>query len=238
MDPELKSTLTTIFVAICGGGLTAIGITSAHDQMTVANAIIGVVVLGAGAAVTWWKKKQHTPQAQIAAVNDAPNGLKVVKETVTAPKETEPVTAAPTFQRPPRAFIFLAGLTLGKIGTVLALALSLSACAGLGVVASSSVNPNYAAAAVQAFNAAETAADTYLQLPKCTSATGVVCRNATAVKSIVPLIRTGQTARNAILSALQASNGAAIPVASYNTLQAIISTLNSVYTNYGVGTGN
>ena len=112
---------------------------------------------------------------------------------------------------------------------------ALAGCATVeSVITGSTVNPNYAYAAVQSFNAAETTADSYLKLPACVSGGSTACRNATAAAAIVPAIRTARTARNALVAALHASNGGAVPVASYNTLQSAIDVLNSIYTNYGV----
>ena len=91
MDPTLKSTLTSIVVAVCGGGLAAIGITTTQGQATVAQAIVGAAALIVGAAVTWWKSRQHTPAAQIAVVNAADNGVKVVAESSPAPVVTQPL---------------------------------------------------------------------------------------------------------------------------------------------------
>ena len=119
-----------------------------------------------------------------------------------------------------------------------AVAFALSGCAALdggAILVSSTVNPNYAYAAVQTFDVAETTADGYLRLPACVAgAISHVCRDRGAVAKIVPLVRTGRTARNAVKAALRASNGGPIPVVSYNTLQAVVGTLQSVYANYGV----
>ena len=88
MNPVIKSTLSTLFVALCGGGLAAVGITSATDQATVANAVVGAVLLGVGAVTTWYKAQQHTLSAQVSAINDPPNGLKVVSDLSPSPTVT------------------------------------------------------------------------------------------------------------------------------------------------------
>ncbi len=118
--------------------------------------------------------------------------------------------------------------------------LHLAGCASLTTLAGATVNPNYAYAAAQTFDAAETTADAYLRLPPCAAGGPPLCRKAAAVKAIVPAIRTGRTARKAVVAALQAANGGAIPVASYNTLQGAIETLNAAYANYSIAapTGN
>lgn len=117
-------------------------------------------------------------------------------------------------------------------------ALALAGCASVdATLVSSSVNPNYAATAVSTFNAIETAADGYLRLPACVTGGSAVCRNAEAVAQIVPLIRSGRKARNQVLAALNASNGAAITVTPYNALNAIVQTLQGLYATYGITKG-
>ena len=113
----------------------------------------------------------------------------------------------------------------------------LSGCAqwqAITGIASSTVNPNYAAAAIQAFDAAETVADGYLKLPACVAGGAKVCRSKAAVAAIVPAVRTGRAARDAVQSALAASNGGPIAVASYNNLESVVTTLQAVYTNYNI----
>ena len=84
MDPQLKSILTTI-AGYAATGIAAWaaskGLISSADQSSFAN---DIVVLAAGtvaAGVAWYKARTHTPAAQIAAVNDADNGVKVVSST-------------------------------------------------------------------------------------------------------------------------------------------------------------
>jgi len=128
-------------------------------------------------------------------------------------------------------------MKLAQYGAAIALALSLGACSNMqtlyGEVTSTSISPQAALAAANAFDALEVTATAYLSLPPCGGAI-VTCRNATAVKNIVPAVRSGRTARNAIEALLQSNSGAAIPIANYNTLEAAIQTLQSTYTQFGV----
>ena len=91
MDPVLKSALTSMFVAVCGGILTTIGITTTQGQATVADAVIGALTLGVGTLVGWWKTRTHTQEAVIAAVNSTNNGVKVVAEGSPSPMVTAPL---------------------------------------------------------------------------------------------------------------------------------------------------
>ncbi len=114
------------------------------------------------------------------------------------------------------------------------LLMALGGCNTLSMIAGASVNPNYAYALVETFNGFETSADGYLRLAPCVSGGSAVCRNPAAVKAIVAAVRTGRTARNAVVAALHSTNGAAIPVASYDTLSAAVRTLQSAYANYQI----
>lgn len=95
MDPQLKSILTsvgmTLSTSVAAWAVTH-GIIHAADQAPVADAIVTAVSAGVTALLGWYKTRQHTPTAQIAAVNDDPtNGVKVVAEAVPAPKVTVPL---------------------------------------------------------------------------------------------------------------------------------------------------
>jgi hypothetical protein len=94
MDPQLKSILTTILAgAFASVGTYAVskGIIPAGDQATLVNDLVGAVLYGITAFIGWIKMRQHTPAAQIAAVNNAPNGVKVVDERAPEPKVTAPL---------------------------------------------------------------------------------------------------------------------------------------------------
>jgi hypothetical protein len=122
------------------------------------------------------------------------------------------------------------------IGVVLACGL-LAACANgqnvIGQISNTSVPPSVALVAANSFDALEAVATAYLQLPPCGGAV-VVCRQPAAVANIVPAVRSGRVARNQIESLLSANSGAPIPIASYNTLTAAISTLQAVDAQFNI----
>lgn len=123
-----------------------------------------------------------------------------------------------------------------RILIVVGLAATLGGCTTLSQIEGTSISPQAASAAVSSFNTLETIATGYLQLPLCGSGAPVTCRTAAATKAIIPAFRTGRTARNQVLAALNSSTGAAIPVLSYNTLTATIATLQSAYAQYNMPT--
>lgn len=129
-----------------------------------------------------------------------------------------------------------------KLASILVVAFALSGCAGLttienaiGTVEGTSISPQAAATAIYAFNAVETVATGYGQLPSCNKAGApITCNTPQALAAIKPAILSGRAAKNNLLGLLQSNNGGAIPVASYNTLEAAISSLQNVYVQYGI----
>lgn len=129
-----------------------------------------------------------------------------------------------------------------KLASILVVAGLLSGCAGLttvenaiGAVEGTSISPQAAATAIYAFNAVEAVATGYGQLPSCnTPGAPITCNTPQAIAAIKPAILSGRAARVSLRALLQSSGGAAIPVASYNTLEAAISSLQSVYVQYGI----
>jgi len=81
MDPQVKSFLTSIVLAgataLAGQAATA-GLIPGADQATFANDLVAIFFGAIAAGAAWYKARQHTPTAQIAAVNNADNGVKVV----------------------------------------------------------------------------------------------------------------------------------------------------------------
>lgn len=94
MDPEVKSIVSS--VALSGATSIAVwaaghGIVPASDESNLANTLV-TVAFGLGAlAIGWYKKRQMSQTAMIAAVNNADNGVKVVAETTPAPKVDAPM---------------------------------------------------------------------------------------------------------------------------------------------------
>lgn len=84
------ATLGATMNIISAGDATVIAHSIDQISAGVAQIAAGVgplVGIGAGLWAAWTASQRK----QIAAVNDAPNGLKVVKDTVPAPTETQPV---------------------------------------------------------------------------------------------------------------------------------------------------
>ena len=106
--------------------------------------------------------------------------------------------------------------------------------AAVEVAYGTSASPQLALAAANSFDALETVATGYLQLPLCGASAPVTCRTLAASKAIVPAVRSGRAARNAIETLLSQNSGAAIPIARLNTLNAAISALDAVYANYHI----
>jgi hypothetical protein len=82
-NPIVLSLLTSV-------GLSAATAASAWlaSNQSPALAAVGVAV---AAGLAWWKANAHTQKAVIAAVNNSDNGVKVVADSVPAPKVTEPL---------------------------------------------------------------------------------------------------------------------------------------------------
>lgn len=113
-------------------------------------------------------------------------------------------------------------------------ALALGGCATYNNLTGAKVSPQSALVAANSFDALETVATGYLQLPPCTTTQWAACRNATAAKRIGPAVRAGRVARNQVEALLAANNGNAIPVVTMDTLQSAITTLQSIYTQYNI----
>lgn len=109
-------------------------------------------------------------------------------------------------------------------GALLASA-ALAGCSTLSEIEGSSISPQAANIAVSTAAAVEAAGTSYMQL--C-SAKSTLCNMAAAAK-IAPAIRTIHVAARQVVAALHSSSGAAIPVASYNTLTSTITVLQSIY---------
>ena len=119
----------------------------------------------------------------------------------------------------------------------LALATVLSGCNTLSVISGAAISPQSADVAIKSFDVLEASATAYLSLPTC-GAPGatVVCKNLTAAAKIISAVKSGRVARDQILALLNANSGAAIPVATYNTLEAVITTLQGVNSAYNIQT--
>lgn len=116
--------------------------------------------------------------------------------------------------------------------------LALGACsANLGglVGINPTVSSQNATVVINSFDALEAAATGYIQLPLCGSAGApLTCRNQAAAVSIKKAVLTGRTARTKIEDAIAANGGGKIPLATMNTLQSAIATLQAIYTQYNI----
>lgn len=130
-----------------------------------------------------------------------------------------------------------------KLVLALTIGGALSGCTQLAAVqttfttlAGLTVSPQQADIAASAFDGLEQTATQYLALPACTKANGPICRNPAAVPSIVADIRTGRAARNQLEQAVIA-NGAP-PANLYNVLVTEINALQSLFTQYNIGSAS
>lgn len=123
-----------------------------------------------------------------------------------------------------------------KILIGLTLVAGLAGCAKIEAALTTTVSPQAALVAANSFDAMEAVATGYLQLPTCGKTAVVTCKTTAAVNTIVPAVRSGRAARDQIEALLKASSGAAIPLANYNTLQAVITSLQGIYAQYNIKT--
>lgn len=94
MDPQTKSTLTSILLALTTSAATAaagVGIITKDQESQFASIGVSAIMWLIAWLIGLYKNRQHTPAAQIAAVNDAANGVKVVADTTIAPTITTPL---------------------------------------------------------------------------------------------------------------------------------------------------
>lgn len=88
MNPQLKSIITSMALTAStsmAAWAASKGLIPSADQSAVASVIANDVVTfgfsALSAALIWYKTRSHTPTAQIAAVNAADNGVKVVPKS-------------------------------------------------------------------------------------------------------------------------------------------------------------
>jgi len=86
--------------------------------------------------------------------------------------------------------------------------------------------PNQVVIAINAFDAVEATATTYLGWPLCGAPGVSVCRTLATSKAVANGVRTGRAARDALVADLQAN--ASAPITALDTLTATISTLQTL----------
>ena len=114
--------------------------------------------------------------------------------------------------------------------------IALAFCAALALAGCNTtvatISPQAVYVGANAFDAVEATATNYLLLPACPKA--AVCRSTAAVAAIVPAIRLGRKARNAVEAYAAANPGASIPVSLSTALSAQVAALQAIFTQYGI----
>ena len=94
MNPILKSILTTLGASAAASVATwaaGVGIIPQSDVSSIENALLAAGLYAIAGGLTYLKGLAHTQAAQIAAVNAAPNGVKVVAATAQAVQVEAPI---------------------------------------------------------------------------------------------------------------------------------------------------
>lgn len=130
-----------------------------------------------------------------------------------------------------------------KIFLVLAVALTLSGCAGTKLgdfistvesVATGTVSPEAIYIARNAFDAVEVSATNYLTLKRCPT-NAPFCRNPEATKQLIPAIRSGRDARNAATLFLKQHPNQLGSQGLYDALTQATATIKQILARYNVG---
>ena len=123
-------------------------------------------------------------------------------------------------------------MKLSLVGALLAL--TLSGCATISTLTGTTISPTQIVVAGNAFDAVEATATNYLSLPACVSGGTKICRDPAIVAKIVPLVRAGRKERIALETYSTANGGAPAPVTLFDTLQATIASLQSLFASYSI----
>ena len=110
-------------------------------------------------------------------------------------------------------------------------ALALAGCVTADTTVTT-ITPQQVYVGANAFDAVEATATKYLQLPLCPGA--AVCRTAKVTNLIVPPVRLGRQARNALEAYVKSHPGSPIPVSLATALSAQVSALQAIFTQYGI----
>lgn len=124
------------------------------------------------------------------------------------------------------------------IAGAMALALFSAGCANLDnawqTLTSATVSPQVVVVAANTFDTLEATATAYLRLPRCNGKNGPICRDPGATAKLIPAVRAGRVARNNLEQFMLDHPGALGPQGLYDALQAAISTLQNVVTQYNI----
>lgn len=125
-----------------------------------------------------------------------------------------------------------------KKALVLVAFLTLAGCANWqnawNILTTAQVSPQVVLVAGNTFDGLEAIATRYLKLPKCTATNKPVCRDPVATSKIIPAVRAGRVARNNLEQFFADHPDQLGPTGAYDALQAAISTLQSVFSQYNV----
>lgn len=130
-----------------------------------------------------------------------------------------------------------------RIVPVILLALVLSGCASerfqsveraWSALTSTTVSRKTVDIAASTFDAVEKVGTRYLRLPRCTGVNGPVCRNPTATAVLIPAIRSGKSARTALVRFVRQHPGDLGANGLYDALLSATDTLDKIYLQYGI----
>ena len=98
MNPIMLSVLTSIGLGVASsvaGWAASKGVIAQGDQANFTNTLMGLGATAAAAGIGWFKAQKWTQASVISVVNSpAVPGVKVVAETASAPKVSQPIPPA------------------------------------------------------------------------------------------------------------------------------------------------
>lgn len=96
MNPQFTSILTSILMSVATVAATwgvAHGVIPNADQNIIINDLVAAGLAVITGLLGWYKARQASPQAQITAINEGNNGVKVVAASV--PESVAPTVVVP-----------------------------------------------------------------------------------------------------------------------------------------------
>lgn len=111
------------------------------------------------------------------------------------------------------------------IAAAAVLPLLLGGCSTLTAIGGTTISPQTVQTADNAVDLAISGATAYISLPRCSATVPAPCRTHATTKLLEKDVAAAQTARNNLKKLLRANNGGAIPLADYDTINAVFNTL-------------